>query len=127
MTDITVDLTLHILRNPYGFTAYERSEARQAAADKIEQLLSEILKLKEIMNHQEEIRMKTAEEKAKELMNFIGTDCSEDRDTIIKALKEQDRDTRHACAEACLRSEDKVLGQQWASAYHDVCMNTKAV
>ena len=46
--------------------------------------------------------MKRTEEKAKELMDFIGTDCAEDKQAIIKMLKEQDRDTLHACAEAVM-------------------------
>ena len=44
--------------------------------------------------------MKTLNEKVKSLMDFIGTDCAEDKKAIEQALKEQDRDTRHACAEA---------------------------
>lgn len=36
---------------------------------------------------------------------------------IEKALKEQDRDTRHACAEAAIHAEDP----------HAACMNVQAV
>ena len=36
---------------------------------------------------------------------------------FIDAIKEQDRDSRHACAENALRSEN-------ADHAHDLCMNT---
>lgn len=41
---------------------------------------------------------------------------------FIDALKEQDRDTRHACAEAIIRirREGKLVGADLA---HDICMN----
>lgn len=44
------------------------------------------------------------------------------RKALRIALKEQDRDTRHACAEACLVEE---ANQNYIvhKAFHDICMN----
>ena len=64
--------------------------------------------------------MKKLSEKVSELMEFIGTDCYEDKQAITRALKEQDRDTRHACAEAVIQCGT-------LCSAHDACMNTRAV
>lgn len=72
--------------------------------------------------------MRTLEEKAAALMDFIGTDCAEDKAAIIKALKEQDRDTRHACAEAVSQCDEDVSGGCiWKDDAHSACMNAQAV
>lgn len=43
---------------------------------------------------------------------------------IKSALQEQDRDTRHACAEAVLRCEEDVSGECiWKDDAHAACMN----
>jgi len=71
--------------------------------------------------------MKTAEEKAQFFIeaaehysvNF-GEWREESKQALIKLFKEQDRDTRHACAEAVLQC-GTVKGA------HDACMNVKAV
>jgi len=47
--------------------------------------------------------------------------------TIRLALKEQDRDTRHACAEACLGATTGEHLELISRAYHDICVNVKAV
>ena len=65
--------------------------------------------------------MKKVEEKAAELLQHILENCpsvEESLKAIVLALKEQDRDTRHACAEA-------VIGISCEA--HDLCMNVKAV
>jgi hypothetical protein len=47
---------------------------------------------------------------------------------IRHALKEQDRDTRHTCAEACTQATSGSEHLQIVStAFHDICMNVKAV
>jgi len=75
--------------------------------------------------------MKTAEEKTIEVCKYLKLPEKGIAFVVIqKALKEQDRDTRHACAEAviALHSEDFegvcVVGRD---AAHAACMNVKAV
>jgi hypothetical protein len=48
---------------------------------------------------------------------------------IIDALKEQDRDTRHACAEAIMGVESDRMPTDacWKDDAYDACMNVKAV
>lgn len=44
------------------------------------------------------------------------------------ALKEQDRDTRHACAEAVLKCSEDVSGECiWKDEAHGACLNVRAV
>ena len=45
---------------------------------------------------------------------------------IRMGLKEQDRDTRHACAEACLLQADKPA-LEMIDACHNACMNVRTV
>ena len=46
---------------------------------------------------------------------------------IIKALKEQDAKTRHACAEAVLKCNKDVSGECiWVNEAHSACMNVDA-
>lgn len=50
------------------------------------------------------------------------------RDALNRALKEQDRDTRHACAEAMLLLDYYTNGDGISKASsHNACMNTRAV
>ena len=65
-------------------------------------------------------------------MDFIGTDCAEDFKAIENALKEQDRDTRHACAEAViglvdLCEESNVSSTIDPDLAHAACINAKAI
>lgn len=74
--------------------------------------------------------MKTAREKADEWVCehvVLSENCDIEYTDLIKKLelllKEQDRDTRHACAEACAQLEG-----DWGNGfYHDTCMGVKAV
>lgn len=75
--------------------------------------------------------MKTAEEKAKEWVHrnvVLAEHCGIEYDELVcklaLLLKEQDRDTRHACAEAVNRV---ALDNKVASACHSAVMNTHAV
>lgn len=48
------------------------------------------------------------------------------KEAIKLALKEQDRDTRHACAEAVLKCEEDVSGECiWKNDAHNACMNCR--
>jgi len=72
--------------------------------------------------------MKTAEEKAENWLfnNMPGFDVRDNDDDIkslVILLKEQDRDTRHACAEAVASLSDEGCLDKAA----DACMNVKAV
>lgn len=72
--------------------------------------------------------MKTAKEKAEYWLNHnMDYWCKDELDSLITLLKEQDRDTRHACAEACLTATQNENLHIVSKAYHDICMNTKAV
>jgi hypothetical protein len=65
--------------------------------------------------------MQSVDAKAKVVCHKLGLpDDGQAFSTIRFALKEQDRDTRHACAEASLQC-GTVKGA------HDACMNAKAV
>ena len=72
--------------------------------------------------------MKTAEEKATELLDLLQyTPDMNKKKLIERFIKEQDRDTRHACAEAIAfvddnEEHDAVLGNAIRA-----CMNTKNV
>lgn len=79
--------------------------------------------------------MKTAEEKA---ASFIIDQClcgyfSPGEAVVLqkalaKLLKEQDRDTRHACAEAVIQlNTEEVRKDAITSMAHSAIMNTKAV
>lgn len=81
--------------------------------------------------------MKTAKEKVKEFVasNRLGMDPEEmeffERD-LVKLLKEQDRDTRHACAEVVINLPEVCETPTGGSAIspddaHAACMNVKAV
>jgi hypothetical protein len=80
--------------------------------------------------------MKTARVKvidsAKALCIELGIDfVSDDATKIIDAMeierKKQDRDTRHACAEAILQCESPGADLVSIDIAHNVCMNVKAV
>ncbi len=55
----------------------------------------------------------------------IGVDKA--KKAIRLALKKQDRDTRHACAEAVLKMDEPLDSSAAPSMAHDICMNTRAV
>ena len=75
--------------------------------------------------------MKALVEKVDTLLGQIMCcDLSTDRGTdkverlIMMALKEQDRDTRHTCAEAIIRCNEDMSGECiWKDAAHSACMN----
>lgn len=49
-------------------------------------------------------------------------------DVIEHVMKEQDRNTRHACAEACGSAVAQgSIYKSVASAFHDLCMNVIAI
>ena len=73
--------------------------------------------------------MKTAEEKAEQWLfeNMLGFEprfYQDEIESLTMLLKEQDRDTRHACAEAV---NSIALDTFASTAAHDACMNVKAV
>jgi hypothetical protein len=71
--------------------------------------------------------MRTLTEKVETLMEFIGTDCNEDRQAIIALIKEQDRDTRRLCkAERYLQEASEHLAII-SKESHDICNNSKAL
>ena len=48
-------------------------------------------------------------------------------EAITKILKEQDRNTRHACAEACLSCDTNTEAEERiTNLCHNLCMNVKA-
>lgn len=65
--------------------------------------------------------MKTVKEKAKEFCSVNGLPKWVD-DKLELLLKEQDRDTRHACAEAVLMCVNIT-----PDSAHEACMNVRAV
>jgi hypothetical protein len=70
--------------------------------------------------------MKTAEEKAKEWCDRYNLEEMQSRVTLL--LKEQDRDTRHACAEAVVLLHGQMnCGQEFIrkDSAHAACMNAK--
>ena len=78
--------------------------------------------------------MKTVEQKASEIIGLAAIDDLNDDEysslsyQIILCLKKQDRDTRHACAEAVIGIDpvvhDTLINKDMA---HSACMNVKAV
>jgi hypothetical protein len=90
------------------------------------------------------VEVMTAEEKAKRwLEDTVHGYSAADVRSLAKLLKEQARDTRHACAEAVMNLDtlkfpdgfsfvDSRMVDQFIDAVdktqaHDACMNTKAV
>lgn len=77
--------------------------------------------------------MKTITEKMDDLLNQIiyldlrtEVDTDKAKKAIRLSLKKQDRDTRHACAEAVLKCNEDVSGECiWKNDTHNACMNTK--
>jgi hypothetical protein len=52
------------------------------------------------------------------------------RDALLIQLKEQDRDTRHACAErsqAAILNREAMTLEEAASTAHDACINAQSV
>ncbi len=75
--------------------------------------------------------MKAAREKAEKWLfdNMPGYDPKYDEGgtlSLILLLKEQDRDTRHACAEAIVECPIEGNGRFWKGKVHNACMNVKA-
>jgi len=73
--------------------------------------------------------MKTAQDKAEQ---WLDDNVPEWTATQFRALtvllKEQDRDTRHACAEAVVNCDDDVSGECiWKDDAHSACINAIAV
>lgn len=57
-----------------------------------------------------------------------GLSEEEIRVIIVAVMAEQDRNTRHACAEACLQATNGAEHLEIISkAYHDLCINTRAI
>ena len=74
--------------------------------------------------------MKTAREKAEDFMKKnIRYYTEVEIVALEKLLKRQDRDTRHACAEAVLKCEPKSVSGNLINIdeAHAIIMNTKAV
>jgi hypothetical protein len=72
----------------------------------------------------------TAEEKAKQWLDDTVHGYSvADVKSLAKLLKEQDRATRHACAEAVIAIPSVGMTESLINrdAAHNACMNTKAV
>jgi len=72
--------------------------------------------------------MKTVEERAEYICDKLDLSaCGLGYWVILDALREQDKITRHACAEACrlagADSSESLIGK----AYSDICMSVKAV
>lgn len=72
--------------------------------------------------------MKTARDKAEYWLNdnVAGWNDVHLR-TLTTLLKEQDRDTRHACAEAVLQMDEPLDPSAAPLIAHDICMNTRAI
>lgn len=72
---------------------------------------------------------RTVDEKAKEVCQKLKLPEDGPAFSAIRlALKEQDRDTRHACAEAVLNCDEDVSGECiWKNEAHSACMNAVAV
>jgi hypothetical protein len=78
--------------------------------------------------------MKTAREKADELLEKLlyldlKTEAGIDgaKEFITTAIKEQDRDTRHACSEAVLAVDYEYIDDVTIDHASRACMNVKAV
>ena len=72
--------------------------------------------------------MKSAQEKAEYWLNDnVAGWCETQLRTLTTLLKEQDRDTRHACAEAVLQMDEPLDSSAAPSMAHDICINTRAV
>jgi len=72
--------------------------------------------------------MKTVEERVQEyLSKYVQTFNSQQERELIKLLKEQDRITRHHCAESANNAGDLSSPLIDRSIVHSVILNTKAV
>jgi len=71
--------------------------------------------------------MKTAEERAEDyLKKYVGTwNAKQERELVI-LIKEQDKITRHACAEAINKIDGDLYEAKLVEA-SNACMNVKAV
>jgi len=80
--------------------------------------------------------MKTAKERADEwvrknivLSEYCNIEYSDVMDSLAILLKEQDKITREACANACIYSPSAQTVEQTriSNIYHSICMNVKAI
>ena len=72
--------------------------------------------------------MKTVDEKVNDfLIANAGTRNNKQERALKLLLLEQDRDTRHACAEAVSQMDEPLDPSAAPSMAHDICMNVKAV
>ena len=79
--------------------------------------------------------MKTLVEKTDELLEQVSACDFSNQEGINKAivfirtaLKEQDRDTRHTCAEAVIQCNEDISGECiWKNEAHNACMNAVMV
>jgi hypothetical protein len=72
--------------------------------------------------------MKSVDEKVNDfLIANIGTWNTKQERALKRLLLDQDRDTRHACAEAVLQMDEPLDSSAAPSIAHNICMNTKAV
>ncbi len=71
--------------------------------------------------------MKPVREKAEDWLKKNGMIYSTEAvSSLALLLREQDRDTRHACAEAVIQCED-VPDEDKIQCCHNVVMNTRAI
>jgi hypothetical protein len=62
------------------------------------------------------------------LVDNVGIYTADQIYSLEKLIKEQDRDTRHACAEAVIQCDKDASGECIVvSEAHSACMNTQAV
>lgn len=71
--------------------------------------------------------MRTAEERIVEYCNQVGIPVDAFKASLTRLIKEQDRDTRHVCAEAvdAVISTDMPSDACWKEDACDACMNVK--
>lgn len=70
--------------------------------------------------------MRTLNEKVAGLMEFFGADSAEAQSAIESVLREQDRDTRHACAEAVIQHGDAPALEMIDRCYA-ACINARSI
>ena len=73
--------------------------------------------------------MKNAIDKAEQWLNDnLEVWNKEQLKSLILLMKEQDRDTRHACAEAVIQCDKDVSGECiWVDDAHSACINVKVI
>jgi hypothetical protein len=72
--------------------------------------------------------MKTAREKAKTWLNYNVAGWSKEQlSALAILLKQQDGDTRRACAEAVLNMDEPLDPSAAPYVAHDICINVKSL